>query len=84
MGELSELKNISKVTENLLNRVGIRTIDEFRRKDVKETFVLIREMDCGACLSLLYGLYGAMTDTRWCDLDNQTKTELKRFFQSLK
>lgn len=84
MGELSKLKNISKVSEKLLNQAGIHTIEEYKAAGSKEAFLRIRQIDNTACLSMLYGLEGAIEDKRWCDLDDNTKKDLQFFFKSLK
>ena len=60
MGELSKLKNISKVSEKHLLEAGIETIDDFRALGSRETFRRIRQNDDTACLSMLYGLEGAL------------------------
>lgn len=83
MGELSKLKNISKVSEGLLNQAGIHTIDEYKKTGSKAAFLRIRQIDNTACLSMLYGLEGAIEDKRWCNLDAEIKKDLLDFFKSL-
>ena len=84
MGELSNLKNISKVSEKYLVEAGIETVEDFHALGSREAFRRIRQNDDTACLSMLYGLEGALSDTRWCDLDDTTKKDLKAFYIALR
>ena len=84
MGELSNLKNISKVSEKHLRDAGIETIEDFRALGSREAFRRIRKNDDTVCLSMLYGLEGALSNARWCDLDDATKKDLKAFYIALR
>ena len=83
MGELSALPNISKVIESKLNTAGIETIAQFYEAGSREVFLSIRKTDETACISMLYGLEGAIQGIRWHGLSQETKDSLKKFFREI-
>jgi DNA transformation protein len=83
MGKLSELPNISTVTENKLNEVGIDSPEQLINLGSKAAFIRIRTKDPTACLHMLYGLEGAVQGIRDKFLSSETKEDLKAFFKSL-
>ena len=84
MGELSKLPNIGKVVEAQLNEVGITTTEQLKNLGSKKAWLKIKEMDDSACINRLCGLGGAVQGIRWHDLDNQTKQDLKHFYEEHK
>lgn len=84
MGELSKLPNIGKVVEAQLNEVGITTTEQLKNLGSKKAWLKIKEIDDSACINRLCGLEGAVQGIRWHDLDNQTKQDLKHFYEQHK
>ena len=84
MGELSKLPNIGKVVEAQLNEVGITTTERLKNLGSKKAWLKIKEIDDSACINRLCGLEGAVQGMRWHDLDNQTKQDLKHFYEQHK
>ncbi|ADZ85596.1 TfoX/Sxy family protein [Cellulosilyticum sp. ST5] len=84
MGELSKLPNIGKVVEAQLNEVGITTTEQLKNLGSKKAWLKIKEIDDSACINRLCGLEGAVQGIRWHDLDNQTKQDLKHFYEEHK
>lgn len=84
MGELSSLPNVGKVLEKNLNAVGIHTREQLIQIGSKEAFSRIRmQVDDGACLHMLYGIQGAIENIRDTQLSDDTKQELKVFYNLL-
>ncbi len=84
MGALSHLPNISKVNESKLILAGIETPEQLFAIGSKEALLRVRaEADPGACLSMLYGLEGAIRGIRWHDLPEDVKADLKEFHHGL-
>ncbi len=81
---LSELPNIGKVMEKRLNAVEVYNVDEFMKMGSKEAFTRLRLLEGDTCFSSLCGLEGAIQGVRWHYLSNETKSDLKEFFQSFK
>lgn len=82
--ELTDLPNISKVNAQKLRDAGITTPEELRALGSKEALVRVRmESDPGACLSMLYGLEGAIRGVRWHSLPDDVKEELRAFHKTL-
>jgi DNA transformation protein len=50
-------------------------------KGSREAWLAIRATDPSACYNRLCGLEGAIRGIRWHDLDEDTKAELKAFYQ---
>lgn len=82
--ELTDLPNISKVNAQKLRDAGIQTPEDLRKLGSKEALVLVRmKSDPGACLSMLYGLEGAIRGVRWHSLPNEVRDELRAFHKTL-
>ncbi len=82
--DLSNHMNIGKDTEAKLNQAGIDSFEELKTIGSEQAFIRLQSIDPGACLSLLYGLEGAVTDTRWNELSPQRKKELQQFYKMVK
>ena len=84
MGELATLPNIAAKLEAQLADAGITTIDELRRVGSREAWLRILARDPSACIMRLSALEGAIQGVRWHYLDDDTKRELKEFYQEHK
>ncbi|MCL2300205.1 MAG: TfoX/Sxy family protein [Firmicutes bacterium] len=84
MGELTTLPNIAAKLEAQLADVGITTIEELRRVGSCEAWLRILARDPSTCLMRLSALEGAIQGVRWHYLDDETKRELKEFYQEHK
>jgi len=83
MKELSKLPNISKVIETKLNEVAIMTPQGLYEVGSKEAFIRIRLKDPTACVNMLCAIEGAIQGIRWHNLSEDTRAELKNFYNSL-
>ncbi len=83
MGSLSLLPNVGRVLENNLNSIGVYTPQQLVEMGSKDAFVRIRLIDSGACLHMLYGIQGAIEGIRYTQLTENTKRDLRDFFNSL-
>lgn len=84
MSELSKLTNIGKVLEQQLQQIGIETPEQLRQTGSKQAWLSIKAMDPSACYNRLCGLEGAIQGIRWHALDNETKKNLKEFYNRFK
>lgn len=82
-GGLSKLPNIGKVLEAQLHEAGIFTPEQLREIGGKEAFIRVRLNDSGACLHMLYALEGAVEGIRYTQLPEESRQDLKHFFNSL-
>lgn len=82
--DLSKLPNIGKDTEAKLIKVGITTAAELKEAGVEQAFLRLQAIDPGACLSLLYGLAGAVEGVKWSQHSPQRKQELQEFYHQAK
>jgi DNA transformation protein and related proteins len=78
--DLTKRINIGSDTENKLIQVGIDTMAKLTAAGSEKAFLKIKTIDPGACLSLLYGLEGAILGIKWNELPSDRKQELKQFF----
>ena len=84
MGALSNLPNISKVSEMKLIQAGIDTPEQLFALGSKDALLRVRaEADPGACLNMLYGLEGAIRGIRWHERPEEVKADLKEFHHAL-
>lgn len=84
MGELTKLPNIADKLESQLADVGITTIEQLKEVGSKEVWLRILARDPSACIMRLSALEGAIQGVRWHHLDDETKTELKEFYNMQK
>lgn len=84
MGELSELPNIGSKLEAQLKEVGVETIGQLKEVGSKQAWLDIKAIDSSACINRLYALEGAIQDVRWHSLSNEVKSELKKFYNTVK
>ena len=81
MGELSKLPNIGKIVEEQLNQVGIETVDRLVDLGSKEAWLRIKTIDDSACINRLLAIEGAIQGVKKTDLPEDTKKDLKEFYQ---
>ena len=84
MGELSKLPNIGEVVEKQLKEVGITIYKELKEAGAKEAWLRIKEVDDSACIHRLYALEGAIEGIKKSQLNQETKIELKEFYNKNK
>jgi DNA transformation protein len=82
--DLSKHINIGKDTEEKLIQVGIDSFEELKSAGTEQAFIRLQTIDPGACLCLLYGLDGSLSDTKWNKLPPERKAELQHFYQMVK
>ena len=81
MGELSKLPNIGKIVEEQLNQVGIETVYRLVDLGSKEAWLRIKTIDDSACINRLLAIEGAIQGVKKTDLPEDTKKDLKEFYQ---
>lgn len=84
MGELSKLPNIGKEVERQLQEVGITTFEELKNEGAEGAWLKIQGMDPSACIHRLLALEGALEGVPKTMLSQETKAELKAFYNSHK
>ncbi|WP_068787204.1 TfoX/Sxy family protein [Paenibacillus phocaensis] len=84
MDELDKLPNIGTVAARKLRQVGVETPEQLAEMGSREAFMRLKLLDPGVCLHMLYDLEGAVRGVRKNQLSDETKRELKGFFESLK
>lgn len=82
--DLSKCINIGKDTEAKLVQIGIDSFEKLAKTGTEQAFIQLQTIDPGACLSLLYGLDGAISGVKWNKLSPGRKQELQQFFNMLK
>jgi len=82
--DLSDKVNIGKDTEGKLVQVGIDSFEKLVSAGSEQAFIRLQTLDPGACLSLLYGLEGAITGVKWHKLPTGRKQELQQFYKMAK
>ena len=82
--DLSNRINIGKDTERKLIRVGIDSFNKLASIGCEQAFLRLQTIDPGACLSLLYGLDGAISGIKWNELSPERKQELQQFYKMTK
>ncbi len=84
MNSLVSLPNIGDALSNKLQRIGITNLEELKAIGSKQALIIISALkNSGACLNMLYALYGAIQGIRWHNLSKEKKQELKQFNRML-
>ena len=73
MAELSSLKNIGKEIERKLKTIGINSVEELKEIGSKDTWFRLKLKYPEICLVHLYTLEGAITETEYNQLSEETK-----------
>lgn len=76
--------NIGKDTEKKLIQVGIDSFKKLKAIGSEGAFLKLQTLDPGACLSLLYGLEGAIEGVKYNELSPEKKLQLQEFFKLAK
>ena len=84
MSELAKLPNIGKTVEEQLNQVGITTAKELEKIGAEAAWLKIQGIDESACIHRLMALEGAIQGVKKTMLSDETKADLKNFYQEHK
>ncbi|MCX4254428.1 MAG: TfoX/Sxy family protein [Bacilli bacterium] len=79
MTELTSMRNIGKELERKLKKIGINSAEDLKKMGSKEVFFKLKMRFPEVCLVHLYTLEGAITDTDFDKLSEETKKNLKEF-----
>lgn len=79
MTKLTSMKNIGSELMRKLKIIGINSAEELKSMGSKETFFKLKQRFPKTCLVHLYTLEGAITDTNFNELSEETKKDLKAF-----
>jgi len=82
MQRLSQLPNIGKTMEKRLSGIGIYDSETLINTGSKEAFIRLRLVEGDTCFSSLCGLEGAIQGIRWHYLPDESKKDLKKFFDT--
>jgi nucleotidyltransferase/DNA polymerase involved in DNA repair len=77
--KLTDLPNIGKTTAAKLEKIGIRTPEDFLRRDPYDVFHKLRtKVDPTLCRCALAGIVGAKTGEPWHVITKNTAEEYKK------
>ena len=78
-GKLIDLPNIGKTTAAKLEKIGIRTPEDFLERDPYEVFHELKtKVDPTLCRCALAGIIGAKTRQPWHKITKKTAVEYER------
>ena len=84
MSELTSMMNIGREMKKKLISVGIESSEELIETGAKDAFLKLKQKYPNLCLLHLYTLEGAIHNTEYNRLSENTKKELKEFSDFLK
>lgn len=84
MAELTSMMNIGSEMAKKLTSVGIDSPEKLIETGSKQAFFKLKEAYPSVCLVHLYALEGAICNTEFNSLSEDTKKELKEFSDFLK
>ena len=78
-GKVTDLPNIGKTTAAKLEKIGIRTKEDFLKRDPYDVFHKLRaKVDPTLCRCALAGIVGAKTGEPWHRITKNTAMEYKK------
>lgn len=84
MSELTKLPNIDKTLADKLIEVNITNSDDLINVGSERAFIKLNTIDNSSSINILYALEGALQGINIHSLDNETKKELKEFYDFVK
>ena len=84
MAKLTSMMNIGSEMAKKLTAVGINSPEKLIETGSKQAFFKLKETYPSVCLVHLYALEGAICNTEFNSLSEDTKKELKEFSDFLK
>lgn len=84
MSELTGMMNIGREMAGKLESVGIKSAEELQEIGAKQAFFKLKEIYPNVCLVHLYALEGAVQNTGYNRLSEDTKKDLKAFSDFLR
>ena len=84
MSELTSMMNIGKEMAKKLTSVGIGSSEKLIEAGAKDAFLRLKQKYPNVCLVHLYTLEGAIQNTEFNSLSEDTKKKLKEFSDFLK
>ncbi len=84
MSELTGMMNIGREMAGKLESVGIGSAEELQEIGAKQAFFKLKEIYPNVCLVHLYALEGAVQNTGYNRLSEDTKKDLKAFSDFLR
>ena len=73
---LSELKGFDPKSKEMLERVGIDSVEVFMETDPYKLYSLLKSNVPGTSLNMLYAIIGAQEDTDWREIAKSRKMEI--------
>lgn len=74
--ELLQLKNLGIASVNILQAVGVRSIEDLQTLGAVEVYKRIQSRGFSVSKVMLYALHGALEDIYWNELDTTVKQNL--------
>lgn len=84
MSDLKSMRNLGKEMARKLTAVGIDTPEKLMEAGSKQAYFQLKTAFPNVCLVHLYTLEGAITDTDYNCLSEETKKDLKEFSDCLR
>lgn len=84
MPQLTDMMNLGTEMARKLRSVGIDTPEQLTAAGAKQAFLQLKQRYPRVCLVHLYCLEGAITNTAYNSLSQETRRELKEFSDFLK
>ena len=70
------MRNIGKVSRRWLHEAGIETVEDLKVCGVVSTYKMIKSVQSGVTLNLLWALEGTIEDRDWKDITEERKQQL--------
>lgn len=81
--KLADMNNIGKSLSERMELANIKSSDDLIALGAKEAFLKVKSVYPDACINHLYAIAGAIEGVRWHHLSDETKKDLKDFYNNL-
>ncbi|CAD5366182.1 Competence protein TfoX [Rubrivivax sp. A210] len=73
---IAELPNFGPKSQQMLERAGIKTLEELRRLGSVAAYVRVKRCGASTSLNLLWAMEGALTGISWQEVAREHRTSL--------
>lgn len=79
----NKMLNIGEVIKWELKQVGIKNLDDLKKTGSAMALFKIHNNNGDGCISMLYALEGAIKGTRWHNLTQEERAQVKKEYEEL-
>ncbi len=81
--KINEMRNLGPVSERMLGKAGIETVDQLRARGAVGAYLDVKQAGNHPGLNFLWSLEGALSDREWREVAKDDRLELLTALESM-